>query len=53
MNEVYILRSLFAGGRWWRLKYRFAGQQNRVSLGVYPDVASKPREGAVMKRARS
>jgi Arm DNA-binding domain len=23
-----------AGGKWWRLKYRFAGKEKRVSLGV-------------------
>ena len=27
-----------AGGRWWRLKYRLAGKERRLSLGVYPDV---------------
>ena len=27
-----------AGGRWWRLKYRFGGKEKRISLGVYPDV---------------
>jgi integrase len=27
-----------AGGRWWRLKYRFAGKEKLISLGVYPDV---------------
>jgi integrase len=30
-----------AGGRWWRLKYRFAGKEKRVSLGTYPDVSLK------------
>jgi integrase len=30
-----------AGGRWWRLKYRFAGKEKRLSLGVYPTVALK------------
>jgi hypothetical protein len=30
-----------AGGKWWRLKYRFAGKEKRVSLGVYPDVTLK------------
>src|SRR5258708_6167814 len=29
------------GGKWWRLKYRFAGKEKRLSLGVYPDVALK------------
>lgn len=28
-----------AGGRWWRLKYRFGGKEKRLSLGVYPDVS--------------
>jgi Arm DNA-binding domain len=26
------------GGKWWRFKYRFAGREKRISLGVYPDV---------------
>lgn len=25
-----------SGGKWWRLKYRFAGREKRLSLGVYP-----------------
>ena len=28
-----------AGGKWWRLKYRYAGKEKRLSLGVYPDVS--------------
>jgi integrase len=28
-----------AGGRWWRFKYRLAGKERRISLGVYPDVS--------------
>lgn len=28
-----------AGGKWWRLKYRFGGKERRLSLGVYPDVS--------------
>ena len=27
-----------AGGKWWRLKYRIAGKEKRLSLGTYPDV---------------
>jgi integrase len=27
-----------AGGRWWRLKYRFAGKEKALALGVYPEV---------------
>lgn len=30
-----------SGGKWWRLKYRFNGKENRLSLGVYPDVNLK------------
>jgi integrase len=30
-----------AGGKWWRLKYRFDGKEKRLSLGVYPDVSLK------------
>jgi len=34
-----------SGGKWWRLKYRFNGKENRISLGVYPDVTlSNARE---------
>ena len=28
-----------AGGKWWRIKYRFRGKQNQLSLGVYPSVS--------------
>jgi len=30
-----------SGGKWWRLKYRHAGKEKRLSLGVYPDVSLK------------
>jgi integrase len=30
-----------SGGKWWRLKYRFAGKEKRLSLGVYPHIALK------------
>ena len=26
------------GGRYWRLKYRFAGKEKRLAFGVYPEV---------------
>lgn len=29
------------GGKWWRLKYRVAGKEKRLSLGVYPEVGLK------------
>ncbi|GAB6125231.1 tyrosine-type recombinase/integrase [Humidesulfovibrio idahonensis] len=28
-----------AGGKWWRLKYRFGGKERRLSLGVYPETS--------------
>jgi len=28
-----------SGGKYWRLKYRFAGKEKRLSLGVYPAVS--------------
>ncbi|MFA7269474.1 MAG: integrase arm-type DNA-binding domain-containing protein [Sterolibacterium sp.] len=30
-----------AGGKWWRLKFRYGGKEKRLSLGVYPDVSLK------------
>lgn len=35
------LEASIAGGKWWRLKYRFNGKENRISLGVYPTVTLK------------
>jgi integrase len=29
------------GGKWWRLKYRFGGKEQRISLGVYPNIGLK------------
>jgi integrase len=37
------------GARYWRLKYRYAGKEKRLSLGVYPDV---PLSGARRERER-
>ncbi|HEX7082356.1 MAG TPA: integrase arm-type DNA-binding domain-containing protein [Gammaproteobacteria bacterium] len=34
-----------AGGRYWRWKYRYAGKEKRLALGVYPEVTlSEARE---------
>ena len=33
-----------SGGRWWRFKYRFAGKEKRLSLGIYPDVPLAGRQ---------
>jgi integrase len=30
-----------AGGKWWRLKYRFGGKEKRLSLGTYPETSLK------------
>jgi hypothetical protein len=27
------------GAKWWRLKYRFAGKEKLLSLGVYPEIS--------------
>ena len=40
-----------AGGRYWRLKYRIAGKEKRLALGVYPAVSLKDaREQASQAR---
>lgn len=39
------------GNRWWRWKYRYAGAEKRLALGVYPDVSLKlARERAAEAR---
>ena len=41
------------GGKYWRLRYRFAGKQKRIALGVYPEVSIKAaREAATNARAQ-
>ena len=37
------------GGKWWRLKYRFAGKERRLSLGTYPQVSL--REAHILRAA--
>jgi integrase len=37
------------GGKWWRLKYRYAGKEKRVSLGVYPEVNLKKARARTME----
>ena len=46
--KVFDERGLYlevppSGGKWWRLKYRFAGKEKRLSLGVYPTPLSRVR----------
>jgi integrase len=36
------------GGKWWRLKYRYAGKEKRVSLGVYPEVNLKKARARII-----
>lgn len=34
-----------AGGKYWRMKYRFAGKEKRLALGVFPEISlAKARE---------
>ena len=33
-----------AGGKWWRLKYRYSGKEKLLSLGIYPDVPLAGRQ---------
>jgi integrase len=40
------------GGKYWRYKYRFAGRERRLALGVYPDVSlaeARERHAAARK----
>lgn len=34
-----------SGGKWWRLKYRYAGKEKRLSLGTYPDTGLAAARG--------
>lgn len=36
-GNMYLLVN--AGGKYWRLNYRFGGKQKTLALGVYPDVS--------------
>lgn len=39
-NGLYV-EVTTAGGKLWRLKYRFDGKEKRLALGAYPDVSLK------------
>jgi len=41
-----------AGGKWWRLKYRYAGKEKRISLGVYPEVELKKARSKTLDARR-
>lgn len=41
------------GAKYWRLKYRFAGKEKRIALGVYPAITSKvARQKAQQEKTR-
>lgn len=33
------LEILPSGGKYWRMKYRFAGKEKRLAIGVYPEIS--------------
>ncbi|QAZ67247.1 tyrosine-type recombinase/integrase [Solidesulfovibrio carbinolicus] len=39
-NGLYV-EILASGGKSWRLKYRFGGQEKRLTFGLWPDVSLK------------
>ena len=44
--KIFDERGLFllvtpAGGKWWRLRYKFDGKEKLLSLGTYPDTGLK------------
>ena len=44
-----------AGGRYWRMKYRYAGKEKRLAFGVYPEVPlreARERTEAARKQLR-
>ena len=40
------------GAKYWRMKYRFAGKEKRLAIGVYPEIALKEAR-AVREAARA
>lgn len=39
-NGLYLLVKT-SGAKYWRLKYRFAGKERLLAIGVYPDISLK------------
>ena len=35
-----------AGGKLWRLKYRFGGKEKRLAIGAYPEISLKDARAA-------
>jgi Arm DNA-binding domain len=49
-NGLYLEVST-AGGKSFRLKYRFAGKENRLTIGTYPEITlAEAREKALAAR---
>jgi hypothetical protein len=45
-----------SGGRWWRQRYRYAGKEQLLSLGTYPEVSladARERRDALRKQVAS
>lgn len=40
------------GGKYWRLKYRVAGKEKLLALGVYPEVTLWPMLGQNVKKPK-
>ena len=43
------------GAKYWRIKYRFGGKENRLSLGVYPEISienARAQVGKIRKMLR-
>ncbi|RKR84212.1 integrase [Mucilaginibacter gracilis] len=38
-----------SGGKWWRFKYRFAGKEKSLSLGVYPEISLAEARNRLME----
>ncbi|UTG75558.1 DUF4102 domain-containing protein [Neisseria subflava] len=41
-----------AGGKYWRLKYRYGGREKVLSIGVYPVVTLKAARDAAFEAKR-
>ena len=41
-----------SGSRYWRLKYRFAGREKRVALGMYPEIKLKEARELALRARR-
>lgn len=56
--KVFDTEGLFvvvtpAGGRWWRQRYRYAGKEQLLSLGTYPEVslsAAREKRDAIRRQ---